>query len=108
MSMSSSGNDSDGNVISGTTAAGAQPPGTNYLRQVLNSTSQNNLLQGNFIGTDVRVWWRWATPAMVASFWGAGSGNVFGGSAIRAGNVIAVTGGVLVGNGTTSDAPGQS
>ena len=58
-------NGSSGNVIGGTTAAARNVISGNnhYGFEFLGATTQNNLLQGNYIGTDVHgAASRWATP----------------------------------------------
>ena len=96
-------NGSSGNVIGGTTAGARNVISGNnhYGFEVLGATSQNNLLQGNYIGTDATGLVALGNTNGGASFWGAGTGNVFGGGAAGAGNVISgnLGRGVLVGNG---------
>ncbi len=100
-------NGSSGNVIGGTTAGSRNVISGNnhYGFEVLDSGSQNNLLQGNYIGTTVTGLAALGNVDGGASFWRAGTGNVFGGSAVGAGNVISgnLGHGVLVGD-TTSGA----
>ncbi len=66
-------------------------------------TSQNNLLQGNYIGTDASGLVALGNTNGGASFWGAGTGNVFGGGGGRRGqrDLRQLRRGVLVGNGST-------
>ncbi|WP_342347574.1 LamG-like jellyroll fold domain-containing protein, partial [uncultured Nitrospira sp.] len=98
-------NGSSGNVIGGTTGASRNVISGNnhYGFEVIDSGSQNNLLQGNYIGTTVTGLAALGNVDGGASFWRAGTGNVFGGSAVGAGNVISgnLGHGVLVGDTTT-------
>ena len=81
------------NVISGN---------NHYGFEVLGATSQNNLVQGNYMGTTVSGLAALGNTDGGASFWGSGTGNVLGGGAAGAGNVISANAtGVLVGSGST-------
>ena len=95
-------NGSSGNVIGGTSAGARNVlSGNNHFGfEVINATSQNNLLQGNYIGTDATGLVALGNINGGAVFWGAGTGNVFGGGAAGARNVIAgnTYSGVVVGN----------
>ncbi len=95
-------NGSSGNVIGGTTAGARNVISGNnhYGVEILGLTSQNNLVQGNYIGTDATGLVALGNTNGGMSFWGAGTGNVLGGGAAGAGNVISGNSGigVLVGS----------
>ena len=95
-------NGSSDNLVGGTsTGAGNVLSGNNhYGFEVQNSSSINNLLQGNYIGVDASGLSALGNSDGGVSFSGAGTGNLFGGSAAGAGNVIAGNANVnvLVGN----------
>ncbi|MBK7664783.1 MAG: tandem-95 repeat protein [Sterolibacteriaceae bacterium] len=93
-------NGSNGNVVGGTSAGARNViSGNNHYGVEILTSSQNNLVQGNYIGTDVTGQVALGNTNGGMSFWGAGTGNVIGGSAAGAGNVVAANGtGVLVGN----------
>ncbi len=95
-------NGSSGNTVGGTSAGARNVlSGNNHFGfEVINATSQNNLLQGNYIGTDATGLVALGNINGGAVFWGAGTGNVFGGGAAGARNVIAgnTFNGVVVGN----------
>ena len=96
------GNGSSDNLVGGTSANARNVLSGNnhYGFEVLGATSQNNLLQGNYIGTTASGLAALGNTNGGASFWGAGTGNVFGGGAGGAGNVISgnLDRGVLVGS----------
>ncbi len=98
-------NGSSGNTIGGTTSdAGNVISGNNhYGLEILGATSQNNLVQGNYIGTDQAGQVALGNKNGGVSFWGAGTGNVLGGTTVAARNVISgnTGNGVLVGNAST-------
>ncbi|MEQ1902744.1 MAG: DUF4347 domain-containing protein, partial [Pirellulaceae bacterium] len=98
-------NGSSNNIIGGFTAGARNVlSGNNHFGfEVLNATSQNNLLVGNYIGTDATGLVALGNINGGATFWGAGTGNVFGGSAVGARNVIAgnTFSGIVVGNATS-------
>ncbi len=98
-------NGSSGNTVGGTTAgAGNVISGNNHFGfEVLGATSQNNLLQGNYIGTTASGLAALGNRNGGVSFWGSGSGNIVGGGAAGAGNVISgnLSEGVYVGNAST-------
>ncbi|MBK6973391.1 MAG: tandem-95 repeat protein [Sterolibacteriaceae bacterium] len=93
-------NGSNGNVVGGTSAVARNViSGNNHYGVEILTSSQNNLVQGNYIGTDVTGLVALGNTNGGMSFWGAGTGNVIGGGAAGAGNVIAANGtGVLVGS----------
>ncbi|MGB7989486.1 MAG: DUF4347 domain-containing protein, partial [Candidatus Methylophosphatis roskildensis] len=93
-------NGSNGNVVGGTSAGARNViSGNNHYGVEILTSSQNNLVQGNYIGTDVTGQVALGNTNGGMSFWGAGTGNVIGGSAAGAGNVVAANGtGVLVGS----------
>ncbi len=64
------------------------------------ATSQNNLFEGNYIGTTANGMTALGNTSGGFSFWGSGTGNVLGGSIAGAGNLISGNNGigVLVGN----------
>ena len=79
---------STGNLIGGTVPAARNliSGGSGSGQVVLGSGSSSNMVQGNYIGTDVT-----GTTALTNSTWGiqiGGPGNTIGGSAPGAGNVI--------------------
>ncbi len=93
---------SSGNTVGGMTAgAGNLVSGNNhYGIEIQTAASQNNLIQGNYIGTTVDGMAALGNVNGGFSFWGSGTGNVLGGSAAGAGNLISGNAGlgVLVGN----------
>ncbi len=93
-------NGSSGNQV-GSAAAGARNvfSGNNhYGIEIQNSTSQNNTIAGNYIGTDATGLAAVGNTNGGFSFWGSGTGNVLSGNVISGnGNV-----GVMVGNGAAS------
>ncbi len=95
-------NGSSGNTVGGTTAAARNViSGNNHFGlEIIGAASQNNVVRGNYIGTDVTGQVALGNTNGGVSFWGAGTGNVLGGGAAGAGNVIAgnLWVGVLVGN----------
>jgi trimeric autotransporter adhesin len=96
-------NGSDGNVVGGTSVGARNVlSGNNHYAFEIQTGSQSNLLQGNYIGTDATGNAAVGNRNGGVSLWGAGSGNVVGGGAAGAGNVISGEGiGVLVSSGTT-------
>jgi uncharacterized delta-60 repeat protein len=97
-------NGSSGNVIGGTVAAARNIlSGNNHFGFEALFGSQNNLLQGNYIGTDVTGLVALGNINGGAVLWGAGTGNVIGGNTASRRNVIAgnTYNGVVVGNATT-------
>jgi hypothetical protein len=97
-------NGSSNNVIGGTTpGSGNVMSGNNHFGFEVLFGSQNNLVQGNYIGTDATGLVALGNVNGGAAFWNAGTGNVFGGGIAAARNVIAgnLFNGVLVGNATT-------
>ena len=95
---------SSGNVVGGTVAAARNIlSGNNHFGFEVLFGSQNNLLQGNYIGTDVTGLIVLGNINGGATFWNAGTGNVFGGSSVAARNVIAgnTFSGIVVGNAST-------
>ena len=95
-------NGSSGNVIGGTSDGARNVlSGNNHFGfEVINASSQNNLLQGNYIGTDKTGLVALGNINGGAVFWGAGTGNIFGGGAAGARNVVGgnTNGGIVVGN----------
>ncbi|MDR4481117.1 MAG: DUF4347 domain-containing protein [Nitrospira sp.] len=97
-------NGSSGNVVGGTVAAARNIlSGNNHFGFEVLFGSQNNLLQGNYLGTDVTGLLALGNINGGATFWNAGTGNVFGGSSAAARNVIAANtySGIVVGNAST-------
>jgi Domain of unknown function (DUF4347)/Cadherin domain/Right handed beta helix region/Laminin G domain len=95
---------SSGNLIGGTTAAARNViSGNNHFGVEVGSGSQNNRVQGNFIGTDIGGANALGNSTSGVGFWGAGTGNVLGGGQAGAGNLISgnAGSGVLVANGST-------
>ncbi len=76
---------STGNVIGGTTVAARNVLSGNnhYGLELVGSTVQNNVVQGNYIGTDATGMVALGNTNGGAAFWGAGTGNVFGGGDCR-------------------------
>jgi Domain of unknown function (DUF4347)/Cadherin domain/Right handed beta helix region/Periplasmic copper-binding protein (NosD) len=92
---------SSGNLIGGTTAAARNVvSGNNHFGIEVGSGSQNNLVQGNYIGTDISGANALGNTTAGVGFWGAGTGNVLGGGQAGAGNLISgnAGAGVLVAN----------
>jgi trimeric autotransporter adhesin len=92
---------SDDNIVGGTTAAARNViSGNNHFGVEFQFGSQNNRLEGNFVGTTVTGMAVLGNLNGGVSYWNAGSGNVTGGGAAGAGNVISGNGsmGVLVAN----------
>jgi trimeric autotransporter adhesin len=97
-------NGSDGNLIGGTVAAARNViSGNNHFGVELQFGSQNNRLEGNYIGTTASGMAALGNVNGGVAYWNAGSGNVTGGGAAGAGNVISGNGGmgILVGNAST-------
>jgi hypothetical protein len=97
-------NGSSNNVVGGTTAGARNVMSGNnhYGFEILWSGSQNNLLQGNYIGTTYTGLAALGNVNGGAITWGSGAGNVFGGS-VAARNVISGNGyyGAVAGNAST-------
>ncbi len=95
---------SSGNLIGGTTAAARNViSGNNHFGVELGGGAQNNLVQGNYIGTDISGANALGNSSSGVAFYGAGAGNVLGGGQAGAGNVISgnTGAGVLVANAST-------
>ena len=78
-------NGSSGNQVGNTSLAGARNifSGNNhYGFEVLTSTSINNTIVGNYIGTDATGLVALGNKNGGASFWGSGTGNLLGGNVI--------------------------
>ena len=96
------------NTIGGTTPEARNIlSGNNHFGfEVMGATSQNNLLQGNYIGTTVTGLTALGNVNGGVSSWGAGNGgigNTIGGTTTGAGNVISGNGGYGVLAGSTSN-----
>ena len=81
-----------GNTIGGTTALARNIISGNGLRQVYIVGGNNNVLEGNFIGTDVTGNVGLPTGTGFTGVYVATSGNTIGGTVAGAGNVIAEAG----------------
>ncbi len=87
-------NNSNNNLIGGLTAGARNLiSGNNHYGFEVQLGSQNNLLQGNYIGTTVTGQAALGNFEGGTAFWNAGTGNVFGGSAVGARNIISGNGG---------------
>ncbi len=96
-------NGSYGNVVGGLTAGARNIlSGNNHFGIEIQSGSQSNALQGNFIGTALSGASALGNVSGGVSLWGAGTGNVVGGNVVGARNVISANAsrGVQIGNGT--------
>ena len=94
-------NGSSSNQIGNTSLSGARNvfSGNNhYGVEIQTSTSINNTVVGNFIGTDVTGLGALGNANGGFSFWGSGTGNLLGGNVISANGAY----GVLVGSAATS------